>query len=204
MSFSDLGLSDKVLAAVTSAGYVKPTPVQEQAIPHVLAGRDVLAAAQTGTGKTAAFLLPTLDRLRHHANTSFSPARHPVRVLIIVPTRELAMQVDEFVRSYGRTVPLRAAVVFGGVPIEPQTKQLLAGVEILAATPGRLLDHVGQRTVNLSQVEVLVLDEADRMLDMGFLPDMKRVFSHLPKQRQTLLFSATFSDDIRALASTLL
>jgi ATP-dependent RNA helicase RhlE len=204
MTFESLGLSADLVRMVAEEGYQSPTPVQEQAIPHVLAGRDVLAAAQTGTGKTAAFLLPTLDRLRHHASTSFSPARHPVRVLIIVPTRELAMQVDEFVRSYGRTVPLRAAVVFGGVPIEPQTKQLLAGVEILAATPGRLLDHVGQRTVNLSQVEVLVLDEADRMLDMGFLPDIRRIIELVPRKRQTLLFSATFSDDIRRLASTLL
>ncbi|HLX35479.1 MAG TPA: DEAD/DEAH box helicase [Candidatus Limnocylindrales bacterium] len=204
MTFESLGLSDDLVRMVAEEGYERPTPVQAAAIPEVRAGRDVLAAAQTGTGKTAAFLLPTFDRLRHHANTSFSPARHPVRVLIIVPTRELAMQADEFVKTYGRTVPLRAAVVFGGVPIEPQTKQLRAGVEILAATPGRLLDHVGQRTVNLSQVEVLVLDEADRMLDMGFLPDIRRIIELVPKQRQTLLFSATFSDDIRRLAATLL
>jgi ATP-dependent RNA helicase RhlE len=204
LTFESLGLSADLVRMVAEEGYQSPTPVQEQAIPHVLAGRDVLAAAQTGTGKTAAFLLPTLDRLRHHANTSFSPARHAVRVLIIVPTRELAMQVDEFVRSYGRTVPLRAAVVFGGVPMDPQTKALRAGVEILAATPGRLLDHVGQKNVNLSQVEVLVLDEADRMLDMGFLPDIRRIIDLVPTKRQTLLFSATFSDDIRRLASTLL
>jgi len=204
LTFESLGLSADLVGMVAEEGYQSPTPVQEQAIPHVLAGRDVLAAAQTGTGKTAAFLLPILDRLRHHANTSFSPARHAVRVLIIVPTRELAMQVDEFVRSYGRTVPLRAAVVFGGVPMDPQTKALRAGVEILAATPGRLLDHVGQKNVNLSQVEVLVLDEADRMLDMGFLPDIRRIIDLVPTKRQTLLFSATFSDDIRRLASTLL
>ncbi|HEY7589379.1 MAG TPA: helicase-related protein, partial [Candidatus Limnocylindrales bacterium] len=142
--------------------------------------------------------------LREHANTSFSPARHPVRVLILVPTRELAMQVDESVRTYGRTVPLRPAVVFGGVPIEPQIKELRAGVEILVATPGRLLDHVGQRTVALGQVEILVLDEADRMLDMGFLPDIRRIIDLLPARRQNLMFSATFSDDIRRLSKTIL
>src|SRR5437762_2001833 len=204
MTFDTLGLSADLLRTVAEEGYTEPTPVQERAIPLVLQGRDILAAAQTGTGKTAAFILPILDRLRHHANTSFSPARHPVRVLILVPTRELAMQCDEFVRTYGRTVPLRAAVVFGGVPLEPQTRQLRAGVEILAATPGRLLDHIGQKAVSLSQVEVLVLDEADRMLDMGFLPDIRKIIDLVPKRRQTLLFSATFSDDIRRLAATLL
>jgi ATP-dependent RNA helicase RhlE len=170
----------------------------------VLAGRDVLAAAQTGTGKTAAFVLPILDRLRPHANTSFSPARHPVRALILVPTRELAMQVDDSVRTYGRTVPLRHGVVYGGIPIEPQMKELRAGVEILVATPGRLLDHVGHRTANLGQVEILVLDEADRMLDMGFLPDIRRILELLPARRQNLMFSATFSNDIRRLAATIL
>jgi ATP-dependent RNA helicase RhlE len=204
LTFESLGLSADLVQMAAEEGYRTPTPVQEAAIPEVLAGRDVLAAAQTGTGKTAAFLLPILDRLRHHANTSFSPARHPVRVLIIVPTRELAVQVDEFVRVYGRTVPLRAAVVYGGVPLDPQTKQLRAGVELLAATPGRLLDHIGQRAVNLSQVEVLVLDEADRMLDMGFLPDIRRIIELVPTKRQTLLFSATFSEDIRRLAAGLL
>ncbi|HKB27831.1 MAG TPA: DEAD/DEAH box helicase, partial [Candidatus Limnocylindrales bacterium] len=204
MTFESLGLSADLVQLAAEEGYETPTPVQEAAIPEVLAGRDVLAAAQTGTGKTAAFLLPILDRLRHHANTSFSPARHPVRVLILVPTRELAVQCDEFVRVYGRTVPLRAAVVYGGVPLDPQTKQLRAGVEILAATPGRLLDHIGQKAVNLSQVEVLVLDEADRMLDMGFLPDIRRIIELVPAKRQTLLFSATFSEDIRRLAAGLL
>jgi ATP-dependent RNA helicase RhlE len=204
LTFESLGLSADLVQMAAEEGYETPTPVQEAAIPEVLAGRDVLAAAQTGTGKTAAFLLPILDRLRHHANTSFSPARHPVRVLILVPTRELAVQCDDFVRTYGRTVPLRAAVVYGGVPLDPQTKQLRAGVEILAATPGRLLDHIGQKAVNLSQVEVLVLDEADRMLDMGFLPDIRRIIELVPTKRQTLLFSATFSDDIRRLASGLL
>ena len=204
MTFDTLGLSADLVQTVREEGYQQPTPIQAESVPFVLQGRDVLAAAQTGTGKTAAFVLPILDRLRAHANTSFSPARHPVRVLILVPTRELAMQVDESVRTYGRTVPLRPAVVFGGVPIEPQIKVLQAGAEILVGTPGRLLDHVGQRTVNLGQVEVLVLDEADRMLDMGFLPDIRRIIDLLPRRRQNLLFSATFSDEIRRLARTIL
>ncbi len=204
MTFDTLGLSADLVQIVAEEGYTEPTPVQAAAIPHVLAGRDVLAAAQTGTGKTAAFVLPILDRLRQHANTSFSPARHPVRVLILVPTRELAMQVDESVRTYGRSVPLRPAVVYGGIPIEPQTKVLRGGIEILVATPGRLLDHVGQKTVNLGQVEILVLDEADRMLDMGFLPDIRRILELLPTQRQNLMFSATFSDDIRRLSGSIL
>jgi ATP-dependent RNA helicase RhlE len=204
LTFDTLGLSADLLQTVAQERYEQPTPVQAKAIPLVLAGRDVLAAAQTGTGKTAAFVLPILDRLRQHANTSFSPARHPVRALILVPTRELAMQVDESVRTYGRTVPLKPAVVYGGIPIEPQIKTLRAGVEILVATPGRLLDHVGQRTVNLGQVEILVLDEADRMLDMGFLPDIRRILELLPPRRQNLMFSATFSEDIRKLAGTIL
>jgi ATP-dependent RNA helicase RhlE len=204
LTFDNLGLSADLVQTVADEGYVAPTPVQAQAIPLVLAGRDLLAAAQTGTGKTAAFVLPILDRLRQHANTSFSPARHPVRSLILVPTRELAVQVDESVRTYGRTVPLRSTVVYGGVPIEPQTKALRAGVEILVATPGRLLDHVGQRGVNLGQVEILVLDEADRMLDMGFLPDIRRILELLPARRQNLLFSATFDDEIRSLSGTIL
>jgi len=204
LTFDSLGLSADLVQTVAEEGYLAPTPVQAEAIPLVLAGRDLLAAAQTGTGKTAAFVLPILDRLRDKANTSFSPARHPVRVLILVPTRELAMQVDESVRTYGRTVPLRSTVVYGGIPIEPQIKSLRAGVEILVATPGRLLDHVGQRTVNLGQVEILVLDEADRMLDMGFLPDIRRILELLPTRRQSLLFSATFSQDIRDLSGSLL
>jgi len=204
LSFDTLGLSADLVQTVAEEGYQAPTPVQAEAIPLVLAGRDLLAAAQTGTGKTAAFVLPILDRLRDKANNSFSPARHPVRVLILVPTRELAMQVDESVRTYGRSVPLRSTVVYGGIPIEPQIKALRAGVEILVATPGRLLDHVGQRTVNLGQVEILVLDEADRMLDMGFLPDIRRILELLPSRRQNLLFSATFSQDIRDLSGSLL
>ena len=162
-----------------------PRPVQASAIPLVLEGRDVLAAAQTGTGKTAAFTLPILDRLRPHANTSFSPARHPVRALILVPTRELAMQVDESVRTYGRTVPLRSTVVYGGIPMDPQIKALRGGVEILVATPGRLLDLIGQKVANLGQVEILVLDEADRMLDMGFLPDIRASSSCCPSSART-------------------
>jgi ATP-dependent RNA helicase RhlE len=204
LTFDRLGLSADLLRTVAEEGYVEPTPVQAQAIPLILENRDVLAAAQTGTGKTAAFVLPILERLRHHANSSFSPARHPVRVLILVPTRELAMQVDEATRTYGRTIPLRATVVYGGIPIDPQIRALRAGVEILVATPGRLLDHVGQRTVNLGQVEILVLDEADRMLDMGFIPDIRRIVALLPARRQNLLFSATFSDEIRRLAQEFL
>jgi ATP-dependent RNA helicase RhlE len=204
LTFESLGLSADLLQTVKEEGYTEPTPVQAQAIPFVLAGRDVLAAAQTGTGKTAAFTLPILDRLRPHANTSFSPARHPVRALILVPTRELAMQVDESVRTYGRTVPLRSTVVYGGIPMDPQIKALRGGIEILVATPGRLLDLVGQRVANLGQVEILVLDEADRMLDMGFLPDIRRIIELLPPRRQNLMFSATFSDDIRKLAATIL
>jgi ATP-dependent RNA helicase RhlE len=204
LPFDTLGLSADLLRAVADEGYTTPTPVQDEAIPLVLAGRDLLAAAQTGTGKTAAFVLPILERLRAQANTSFSPARHPVRALILTPTRELAMQVSDSVRAYGRYVPLRSGVVYGGVPVDPQAKELLRGLEILVATPGRLLDHIGQKSVNLSQVEVLVLDEADRMLDMGFLPDIRRIVELLPRRRQNLLFSATFPEEIRKLAETLL
>jgi ATP-dependent RNA helicase RhlE len=200
LTFDNLGLSADLLATVAREGYTEPTPVQSAAIPHILAGRDVLAAAQTGTGKTAAFVLPILERLRGHANTGFSPARHPVRVLILTPTRELAVQISEAVKVYGRSVPLRSAVVYGGTRIDPEIKLLWKGVEILVATPGRLLDHIGQRTVNLSQVEILVLDEGDRMLDMGFVPDVRKICALLPEKRQTLLFSATFSDDVRRMA----
>ena len=204
MTFDQLGLSADILRAVADEGYTEPTPIQTEAIPNVLAGRDVLAAAQTGTGKTAAFVLPILERLRDSANSSFSPARHPVRALILTPTRELAMQVAGSVKAYGRHVPLRSALVYGGVPIDPQTKELRAGVEILVATPGRLLDHVGAKSVGLGQVEILVLDEGDRMLDMGFMPDIRRILALLPARRQNLLFSATFSDEIRRLANDLL
>jgi len=204
LTFDTLGLSADLLETVAREGYVEPTPVQAAAIPLVLAGRDVLAAAQTGTGKTAAFVLPILERLRHHANTGVSPARHPVRTLVLTPTRELAVQVEESVRTYGRSLPLRSAVVHGGVPINPQTKALWTGVEILVATPGRLLDHIGQGKLNLTQVEILVLDEADRMLDMGFIPDVRKIVGMLPARQQTLFFSATFSDEIRRLAKEFL
>ncbi|MEW5863573.1 MAG: DEAD/DEAH box helicase [Pseudomonadota bacterium] len=185
-------------------GYEQPTPVQQQAIPLILAGRDVMAGAQTGTGKTAAFALPILQRLAPLANTSASPARHPVRALVIAPTRELAIQVEASFRAYGRHLPLRSAVVYGGADMDGQIAQLRRGVEILVATPGRLLDHVHNRTVMLNQVSVLVLDEADRMLDMGFLPDIKRIIALLPPERQNLMFSATFPDEIRNLAKTIL
>ncbi len=204
MTFEELGLSPVLLKTVVEEGYTDPTPVQARAIPLVLQGRDVLAAAQTGTGKTAAFTLPILDRLAPYANTSFSPARHPVRCLVLTPTRELAVQVADAVKTYSRNVPLRAAVVYGGVPLDPQIKELLAGVEILVATPGRLLDLVGQKAANLGQAEILVLDEADRMLDMGFMPDIRRVLDLLTSRKQTLLFSATFSDDIKRLAGSIL
>jgi ATP-dependent RNA helicase RhlE len=204
MSFASLGLSEPLLRAIADQGYTEPTPIQVQAIPVVLQGRDVMAGAQTGTGKTAGFALPLLERLSVYANTSVSPARHPVRALILTPTRELALQVEESVRAYGKYLPLRSTAVFGGVNIDTQIKPLLAGVEILVATPGRLLDHVHQRTVNLSQVEILVLDEADRMLDMGFMPDLRRILQLLPPRRQNLLFSATFAGEIKKLADQLL
>ena len=204
MTFEELGLSPVLLKTVTEEGYTEPTPVQERAIPLVLQGRDVLAAAQTGTGKTAAFTLPILDRLQPYANTSFSPARHPVRCLVLTPTRELAVQVADSMKTYGRNVALRATVVYGGVPLDPQIKVLRGGIELLVATPGRLLDLVGQNAANLGQVEILVLDEADRMLDMGFMPDIRRILDLLPNRKQTLLFSATFSDDIKRLAGSIL
>ena len=203
-SFEALGLSEALVRAVTELGYTTPTAIQQQAIPAVLSGGDLLAGAQTGTGKTAGFVLPILQRLATHPAAMNGKSRKPVRVLILTPTRELAAQVGESVREYGKHSKASAAIIYGGVSINPQISALKRGVDIVVATPGRLLDHVGQRTVDLSQVEVLVLDEADRMLDMGFLPDMKRVFALLPKTRQTLLFSATFSEEIRTLANSLL
>jgi ATP-dependent RNA helicase RhlE len=200
VTFDTLGLSAKLLANVAREGYTQATPVQAQAIPLILAGRDVLAAAQTGTGKTAAFTLPILERLARHASSSPSPARHPIRALVLTPTRELAMQIDESVATLGRATGLRSTVVYGGVPQGPQVKALWAGVEVLVATPGRLFDLIGQKAVNLTQVEILVLDEADRMLDMGFIDDVRKAVALLPRRRQTLLFSATFSDAIRKLA----
>jgi ATP-dependent RNA helicase RhlE len=204
MKFTDLGLLPELLRAVEDAGYTEPTPIQAQAIPVVLAGLDVMGGAQTGTGKTAGFVLPMLQRLARHASSSPSPARHPVRALILTPTRELAMQVHESVQTYGKHVPLRAVCVYGGVDIKPQTAELREGREIVVATPGRLLDHVQQKSVNFNQVEIVILDEADRMLDMGFIPDIRRILAMLPKERQSLLFSATFSEEIKKLADTML
>jgi superfamily II DNA/RNA helicase len=202
--FEDFGLSADILRALADQGYVHPTPIQAQAIPVVLQGHDVMGAAQTGTGKTAGFSLPIIQQLLAHANTSASPARHPVRALILTPTRELADQVADNVKAYSRHTPLRSTVVFGGVDIGPQTAALRSGVEILIATPGRLLDHVQQKTLNLSQTQIFVMDEADRMLDMGFLPDLQRIINLLPKQRQNLMFSATFSPEIKKLANSFL
>jgi ATP-dependent RNA helicase RhlE len=204
MSFETLGLLPELLRAVREQGYEHPTPIQVQAIPLVLEGRDLMGRAQTGTGKTAGFTLPLLQILAPHASTSASPARHPIRALILTPTRELAMQVEESVRTYGKYIPLRTTTIFGGVNINPQTKALRAGVEIVVATPGRLLDHQGQGNLNFSQLEILVLDEADRMLDMGFIRDIQKILALLPAKRQTLLFSATFTDEIKQLASKFL
>jgi ATP-dependent RNA helicase RhlE len=201
MSFQSLGLSAALLRAVEEQGYTEPTPIQAKVIPVVLAGRDVMAGAQTGTGKTAGFTLPLLERLM--AAGAPTGRRH-VRALILTPTRELAAQVGESVRTYGKHVPLKSTIVFGGVSINPQIAELRRGVDILIATPGRLLDIAQQRHVDLSRVETFVLDEADRMLDMGFLPDIRRVIALLPQRRQNLLFSATFPDDIRSLANKLL
>jgi len=203
-SFDQLALIPPLAQAVRELGYAQPTPVQEQAIPLVLAGRDLMAGAQTGTGKTAAFALPILQRLAPLASTSASPARHPVRALVLAPTRELAIQVEESFREYGKHLPLRSTVVYGGADMDAQIQQLRRGVEILVATPGRLLDHVQSKTVMLNQVGILTLDEADRMLDMGFLPDIRRIIALLPKERQNLLFSATFPDEIRNLVKSLL
>jgi len=203
-TFDSFGLAEPILRAVTELGYREPTPIQAQAIPIVMQGRDVMGAAQTGTGKTAGFALPILQRLMPHANASASPARHPVRALILAPTRELADQIYENVREYARYTGLRSAVVFGGVDIKPQIAALRQGCEVLIATPGRLLDHMGQKTVTLAQADMLVLDEADRMLDMGFLPDIQRILHALPARRQNLMFSATFSGEIRKLAEAFL
>jgi len=205
MSFASLGLSEAIVRAVSERGYSEPTPIQLQAIPAVLSGGDLLAGAQTGTGKTAGFVLPILQRLSTTAPQRPAPAgKRPIRTLILTPTRELAAQVEESVRDYSKHVKVSSTTIFGGVNINPQIERLRRGVDILVATPGRLLDHAQQRTVDLSTVEVLVLDEADRMLDMGFIHDIKRVLKLLPPKRQNLLFSATFSDEIKALADGLL
>lgn len=201
MSFTTLGLSEPILRAVAEAGYSEPTPIQKAAIPVVLAGKDILAGAQTGTGKTAGFTLPLLQKLSDKA-----PARgkRPVRALVLTPTRELAAQVGESVDTYGKHLPLRSTVIYGGVGINPQINALRKGVDIVVATPGRLLDHANQKNIDLSRIECLILDEADRMLDMGFIHDIKKILALLPKHRQSLLFSATFSPEIKKLADSLL
>ncbi|NJL98876.1 MAG: DEAD/DEAH box helicase [Synechococcaceae cyanobacterium SM2_3_2] len=225
MLFSELGLSTDILRAVSDQGYTEPTPIQQQAIPIILSGRDVMASAQTGTGKTAGFTLPILERLAASGLVASAPTpvltgsgKHPVkhsikqavkaprlpRVLILTPTRELAAQVSESVTTYSKYLTLRSTAIFGGVGINPQIDKLRRGVDLLVATPGRLLDHVGQRTVDLSQIEMVVLDEADRMLDMGFIHDIRRILHLVPRQRQTLMFSATFSDAIKKLADEFL
>jgi ATP-dependent RNA helicase RhlE len=204
MSFSSLGLSDALLRAVADQGYTIPTPIQVQAIPAVLAGGDLLAGAQTGTGKTAGFVLPMLQRLSTRPSPYGTGARKPMRALILAPTRELAAQVDAFIKTYGKHLKITSMALIGGVGFGPQTAQLRRGVDILVATPGRLLDHHARGHVDFSRVEIFVLDEADRMLDMGFMPDVGRVLAMLPKQRQNLLFSATFSDEIKTLAEKLL
>ncbi|HEX8978659.1 MAG TPA: DEAD/DEAH box helicase [Parasulfuritortus sp.] len=202
MKFSDLGLAEEIVRAVTEHGYTTPTPIQAQAIPAVLSGGDLMAGAQTGTGKTAGFVLPILQRL---IDRNAQPAgRSPIRALILTPTRELAAQVEESVKTYGKYTKLSSMAMFGGVSINPQIQRLRSRLDILVATPGRLLDHVQQKTIDLSQVQTLVLDEADRMLDMGFIKDIKKILALLPKQRQNLLFSATFSDEIKTLADGLL
>ena len=204
MSFSTFGLSEEIIRAVTECGYSVPTPIQLQAVPAVLAGGDLLAGAQTGTGKTAGFTLPILHRLSDKRVKGPSSGRPPIRALILVPTRELAAQVEESVRDYGKYLKLSSMMMIGGVNINRQITRLKSRVDILVATPGRLLDHVQQKTLSLSHVEILVLDEADRMLDMGFIRDIRKILALLPKQRQNLLFSATFSDEIQALADNLL
>ncbi|MBK6585171.1 MAG: DEAD/DEAH box helicase [Pseudomonadales bacterium] len=204
MNFSSLGLAADIVRAVTEHGYTQPTPIQLSAIPAVLEGRDLLAGAQTGTGKTAGFVLPILHQLCQKIAADAPGQRRKVRVLILTPTRELAAQVEESVRVYGKYTPVKSTVVFGGVGMQPQVTRLAQTLDVLVATPGRLLDHIQQRTLRLDTVETLVLDEADRMLDMGFIHDVKRILALLPKKRQNLLFSATFSDDIRELADRLL
>ncbi len=202
MSFESLGLLAEIHRAVSEKGYSTPTPIQKQAIPIILEGRDLMGGAQTGTGKTAGFTLPLLQRLME--TDVPRKGRRPLRALVLTPTRELAAQVADSVREYGRYLPLRSTVVFGGVSINPQKMKLIKGVDVLVATPGRLLDHVNQKSVNLSDIDILVLDEADRMLDMGFIHDIKKVLALVPKKKQTLLFSATFSNDIKKLANSLL
>lgn len=202
MPFESLGLHADILRAVSEKGYTTPTPIQQQAIPSIIEGKDLMGAAQTGTGKTAGFTLPLLHRLMETRKSTSS--KRPIRALVLTPTRELAAQVGESISLYGKHLPLRSTVIFGGVKINPQIQKLRQGVDILIATPGRLLDHVNQRTIDLSTVDILVLDEADRMLDMGFIHDIRKVLAIVPKNKQTLLFSATFSVDIKKLANGLL
>ncbi len=204
MRFDELGLAPELLRAISEEGYTEPTPIQAQAIPIVLAGHDLMGGAQTGTGKTAAFTLPLLQRILPLANASPSPARHPVRILMLAPTRELAIQVHESVKGYSKYLPIRCLCTYGGVDIKPQIEEIRRGVEVLVATPGRLLDLVEQKCLNFGSVQALVLDEADRMLDMGFVPDVTRIINLLPKERQSLLFSATFSEEIKKLADKML
>ena len=201
MSFETLGLRAELLRAVSEKGYTTPSPIQQQAIPPILDGKDLMGGAQTGTGKTAGFTLPLLHNLMSSGKKQKGRA---IRALVLTPTRELAAQVGESVEMYGKHLPLRSTVIFGGVSINPQIKKLKNGIDILVATPGRLLDHVSQNTIDLSQLEILVLDEADRMLDMGFIHDIRKVLALVPKKKQTLLFSATFSKDIKKLANGLL
>ncbi|OOZ41984.1 DEAD/DEAH box helicase, partial [Solemya elarraichensis gill symbiont] len=202
MSFESLGLRTELLRAVSEKGYSEPTPIQLKGIPPILEGRDIMGGAQTGTGKTAGFTLPLLQRLMESGQST--KGKRPLRALVLTPTRELAAQVEDSIDTYGKYLPLKSMVIFGGVSIRPQIDKLRNGVDILVATPGRLLDHAGQKTIDLSKIEILVLDEADRMLDMGFIRDIRKVLALLPKQKQTLLFSATFSKEIRLLAHELL
>ncbi|TNF96072.1 MAG: DEAD/DEAH box helicase, partial [Gammaproteobacteria bacterium] len=202
MSFKSLGLRAELLRAVSEKGYSEPTPIQRQAIPPILEGRDIMGGAQTGTGKTAGFTLPLLQRLM--SSGKGKKDRRVIRALVLTPTRELAAQVGESMLTYGNHLPLKSTVIYGGVKINPQIQKLRHGVDILVATPGRLLDHVSQNTIDLSNADILVLDEADRMLDMGFIRDIRKVLALLPKQKQTLLFSATFSNEIKRLANDLL
>ena len=201
MTFNDLGLNKSLLKAIQEQGYDSPTPIQEQAIPIILKKKDVLAGAQTGTGKTAGFTLPMLELL---IRAKHQTKKHMVKALILTPTRELALQVHESVELYAKHTPYKASVIFGGVKINPQIVALRNGVDIVVATPGRLLDHISQKTIDLSHVDFLILDEADRMLDMGFINDIRKVIALVPKERQTLLFSATYSNDIKKLSNTLL
>ncbi|TAJ19393.1 MAG: DEAD/DEAH box helicase [Rugosibacter sp.] len=208
MQFTELGLSPELLRAIGEQGYTTPTPIQTQAIPFILAGRDLEAMAQTGTGKTAAFVLPLLQRLTYAPQTANTPLQRVThtapRALVLVPTRELAAQVEESVRAYGKHTGIRSLAVFGGVSINPQIQTMRRGVDVLVATPGRLLDHISQRTVDLSKVTTLILDEADRMFDMGFIRDIRKIIERLPRERQNLMFSATFAPEVRELAHTVL